>query len=65
MIVKTDQVPADCDYLTAGKLYDVAFYADLYHETFMMLDDDGDDIFCSFQDCAFLNGGDWEIVEYD
>ena len=55
-----DWVVADdvngASWLTSGKPYQV-FYVD--GELFRVIDDDGDEIVCLFQECPHLNGGNW------
>jgi len=51
------------DYLTLGKYYDVIepdeFFSDgLYY----ILDDYKDSCLIYLEDCGYLNGGEWEVV---
>jgi hypothetical protein len=61
------QAPEGCDeYLTAGKIYDVVGYWENQSKKldgFQIIDDEGDRLDCVATGCAFLNGGDWIIVE--
>ena len=60
MKVKTDYVPEEVDYLTAGKVYDVYYFSGQVGEIYG--DDDGY-VDISIEGCAHLNGKDWTIVE--
>lgn len=59
MKIKTNNVPADCDYLTNGKEYEV-----IDHNKFRVAIkcDDGDIIDLLLEKCRHLNGESWEIV---
>lgn len=62
MKVKTDFVPASNDYLTAGKIYEATAYnADL--RLYNIQNDMGRKNTILLEDCAHLEGGDWEVVE--
>jgi|TARA_Y100000310_G_scaffold225826_1_gene227905 hypothetical protein len=50
-------------WLTPNKEYDVIPEEEAL--AFSIIDDVGDEIYCLFEDCVYLNGGDWEIVEDD
>lgn len=64
MKVKTDFVPTSCNYLTAGKVYEVtdidktlySFYGDIE-------DDYGVNILIRTSGCDHLNNCAWTIVE--
>lgn len=49
------------DYLTLGKVYPLDTTNDLYGGDIYC--DDGERIFIQIDECAFLNGGSWEVVE--
>lgn len=50
----------DADYLTPGKDYLVV---ESYGSTaFEIIDDADDQIFCLWEDCCHLSGGNWERV---
>lgn len=59
--VKTDYVPGDCDYITAGKEYKIeelsASCSGGWSE-----DDRGNIMFCLFEYCAHLNGRQWTVI---
>ena len=48
------------DYLTLGKLYKVEEVLDVH--LFLVEDDNGDAMIVFTEDCGFLNGGSWEVV---
>lgn len=51
----------DCpSYLTVGKVYEARKVGKI---KYFIEDDEGDDLICKLDNCSFLNGGSWEIVE--
>lgn len=48
------------DYLTPGKVYDTFRVRE---KSFLIVDDEGDTIYCLFEHCQHLNLQDWIIVE--
>jgi hypothetical protein len=48
------------DYLTLEKTYEVEEVLDVH--LFLVGDDNGDAMIVFTEDCGFLNGGSWEIV---
>lgn len=57
-----DVVPAEIDYLTAGKMYPVRWED---KETFSIVDDEGktdDARVCRWEKCCHLFGGNWRRV---
>lgn len=64
MKIKTNNVPADCDYLTNGKEYELirAGSTSSYDCGFIMTDC-GTKIATVINNSAHLNGASWEIVE--
>ena len=60
MRIKTDYVPDDCDYLTAGKVYEARDYT---RKNFGITCDNGMTIFLNPDESETLNGRAWQIVE--
>jgi hypothetical protein len=60
MKVKTDYVPAEVDYLTVGKVYDVNDFDGHGGDIHV---DDGTEAYILIEGCAHLNIKDWTIVE--
>ncbi len=52
-------IPAS-PYLTPGKNYLVV--KQYGSASFDIIDDEGDQIFCNWEICCHLNGGDWERI---
>ena len=51
------------DYLTLGKHYDVIEPdVDLISGLYYILDDYKDSCLIYLEDCGYLNGGEWEVV---
>ena len=48
------------DYLTVGKVYEVIYGCGINVD---IVGDDGFLVFININDCGYLNGGSWEIVE--
>lgn len=55
-----DEVPEDCDYLTAGKEYEIKIGC---VGDYLIKSDDGELLGIEVNDCYFLNGKSWRIVE--
>ena len=55
-----DKVPDDCDYLTAGKEYEVVAEDVL---CFFFICDDGFEVWSSWVGACCLSGGNWRRVE--
>ena len=52
------------NYLTLGKLYEViGNNFDLASGLYYILDDYNDSCLIYLEDCSYLNGGEWEIVD--
>lgn len=51
---------ANVDYLTANKKYPIQ--SSFEKESFVIIDDDGVEIFCKTSKCGHLNGNDWTII---
>ena len=49
------------NYLTLGKIYEVEEVLDVH--LFLVGDDNGDAMIVFTEDCGFLNGGSWEVVD--
>jgi len=49
--------------IQAGKLYKIVEYSTKWG--FRLEVEDGDVIYCLFKKCAFLNGGDWTIINVE
>ena len=49
-----------CDYITAGKLYKVDPVGD---RSFNINDDEGDELYCLWNNCALINDESWQRVE--
>lgn len=47
-------------YLTSDKLYPII---QKRKRSFLIVGDDGVELFCIYKNCAHLGGGDWEIIE--
>lgn len=60
----TDTVPASTPYLTAGKRYEVDS-RDWGTLMFKAIANDGGEIFCLWESCAHLEGGNWTREEVD
>ncbi len=58
--VKTDYVPDDCDYLTAGKEYEFELEGD---DAGYIQDDDGCVTTIHLKTCAYLKGNPWILIE--
>lgn len=57
-----DEVPPECDYITAGKEYEVVAEEG---GGFWFFCDDNQQIWCLWLDSLDLNGGNWRRVERD
>jgi len=63
------QAPEGCaSRLTAGKIYDVVGFWQHHSDDdsghrFNIISDNGNKISCLERDCAYLNGGNWIIIE--
>jgi hypothetical protein len=55
-----DVVPPECDYITAGKEYEVIKDSAGY---FFIIDASGDHLWSLWEDSAHLNGNNWRRVE--
>lgn len=63
MQVMAEIVPiAKHEYLTEGKWYDAEWVLN-GHKVFAFFDDQGDMVFCQPNNCAHLDGGDWQLRE--
>lgn len=51
------------DYLTVGKVYEVAAWYGIANKHPIITDDNGDDIAVVMARSHILNGGSWEIIE--
>jgi len=51
---------APVDYLTANKQYQIQ--RSFEKESFIIIDDQGVEIFCKTTKCGHLNGNDWTII---
>lgn len=60
--VVADYVPESCDYLIAGKVYEMQMLGE-GHRGGDIIDEDGYPLFISIGRCAHLCGGSWRIVE--
>ena len=60
--VKTDYVPEDCDYLTAGKVYEVMWDSGL-DNIGAIIRDNGEKILIEFRRCAYLDKRPWTVWE--
>ena len=49
--------------IQAGKLYKIVEYSTKWG--FKLEVEDGEVIYCLFKNCAFLNGGDWTIINVE
>jgi hypothetical protein len=58
MKIKTNYVPDDVDYITAGKVYECTKILPK-----RIKDDHGNTAFVWLSKCAHLDGKNWEIVE--
>ena len=54
-----DNVPATIQYITAGKRYEIHNASGL---SFLIEDDEGDLIQCTWSNCSYLDGGNWICV---
>ena len=48
------------EYLTLGKIYKVEEVLDVH--LFLVGDDNGEGLVVFTEDCGFLNGGSWEVI---
>lgn len=60
--VKCKETPED--YITIGKLYFGAYY-DEDKDSFYIIDDTGELLFCCTEDCSHLGGGSWDIQDLE
>ena len=58
-----DVVPDSCDYITAGKEYEVI--SDQNYYSFMIVNDDGQISSCLWRGCRHLKGGNWRRIKRD
>lgn len=58
--VKTDYVPEDCDYLTAGKVYEVSSF---FGEFYKIVSDRGGELTICGYHCAHLDNRHWTVWE--
>lgn len=61
MKIKTDNVPADCDYLTAGEIYKAT--ESTYKGCFYITADEGSEMLIYINGVSGANGEPWQIVE--
>ena len=60
VVVKTDYVPDDCDYLSVGKEYSATHYRD---RLYTLTDDQCDVILICINRCSHLNWKPWTVKE--
>lgn len=63
MKVRTDFVPVNCDYLTAGKEYEAKSGFGFEEGVFIINDDEGDSIQIIILCCNHIQGRHWQVVE--